>query len=83
MRRPYNKMFVTLPHPKKIIAINTLEIGSGPPLVILHGFSGAMGFWVKNLPHLSRRFTVYAIDLMGWGRSSSLKFKVSFKHSNV
>eukprot|EP01127_Copromyxa_protea_P006881 TRINITY_DN16821_c0_g1_i1.p1 TRINITY_DN16821_c0_g1~~TRINITY_DN16821_c0_g1_i1.p1 ORF type:complete len:491 (+),score=104.99 TRINITY_DN16821_c0_g1_i1:38-1474(+) len=71
----YNKMFITLPQPKKVVTINTLEMGSGPPLVLLHGFSGALGFWIKNLPQLSRRFTVYAIDLLGWGRSTGSKFK--------
>lgn len=69
-------MFVTLPNLKKVVTMNTLEIGTGPPLLLLHGFSGALGFWVKNLPQLSRRFTIYVIDLLGWGRSTGPKFKV-------
>jgi pimeloyl-ACP methyl ester carboxylesterase len=80
----YNKMFVCLPNSKKLMAINTLEMGSGPPLVLLHGFAGALGFWIKNLPQLSRKFTVYAIDLLGWGRSLGPKLKVSsFKNSEL
>lgn len=80
---PYNKMFVSLPNPKKVVSVNTLEIGSGPPLLLLHGFSGALGFWIKNLKQLSRRFTVYVVDMLGWGRSTGPKFKVRYRHLHL
>lgn len=54
--------------------INTLIIGSGPPLVLFHGFAGGIGFWNSNLKELAKNNTVYCIDLPGFGRSSRVPF---------
>lgn len=45
--------------------------GSGAPVVLLHGFgAGSSGFqWRRNVAALARKFTVYNLDLLGWGRS--------------
>jgi 2-hydroxy-6-oxonona-2,4-dienedioate hydrolase len=43
--------------------------GSGPPLVFFHGGSGSWTHWIRNVPALSREFTVYAVDLPGMGDS--------------
>jgi len=56
------------------VEINTLTTGSGPPLVRLPGLAAALGLWVPNIPTLVRHFTVYAIDLPGFGRSSRAPF---------
>jgi len=43
--------------------------GSGPPLVLIHGFMGYSFSWRFNMAPLSRYFSVYAIDLPGCGFS--------------
>lgn len=43
--------------------------GAGPPLVFFHGGSGSWTHWIRNIPVLSRDFTVYAVDLPGMGDS--------------
>jgi pimeloyl-ACP methyl ester carboxylesterase len=45
--------------------------GSGPPLVLLHGGYGSWMHWIRNIPVLSRRFTVIAPDLPGLGESAT------------
>jgi 2-hydroxy-6-oxonona-2,4-dienedioate hydrolase len=45
--------------------------GSGPPLVLLHGGYGSWTHWIRNVPALSRRFTVIACDLPGLGDSAT------------
>ncbi len=44
--------------------------GSGPPLLLLHGYPQTHGMWRKIAPRLARRFTVVAADLRGYGDSS-------------
>jgi pimeloyl-ACP methyl ester carboxylesterase len=57
------------------ISINTIKLGSGPPLVMLHGMAAGLGFWAHNLPVLAQKHTVYCIDMVGFGRSSRPSFK--------
>lgn len=45
--------------------------GSGPPLVLVHGLAGSTRWWRRNIRPLSEHFTVYLIDLPGFGRSGS------------
>jgi len=43
--------------------------GQGPPIVLLHGGVGSWNHWVRNIGPLSRRFTVFAPDMPGFGDS--------------
>jgi 2-succinyl-6-hydroxy-2,4-cyclohexadiene-1-carboxylate synthase len=43
--------------------------GAGPPLVLLHGFTGSVASWAELREVLRARFRVVAIDLPGHGRS--------------
>jgi len=45
-----------------------------PPLVLVHGWGGALGHWRQNLDGLSEHYTVYALDVLGWGLSSRPHF---------
>jgi haloacetate dehalogenase len=43
--------------------------GSGPPLLLLHGFPQTHLMWREVAPVLARHFTVVCADLRGYGRS--------------
>ncbi len=45
------------------------SMGSGPPLLMLHGYPQTSAMWRKVAPHLAQHFTVYCPDLRGYGRS--------------
>ncbi|HIK33218.1 MAG TPA: alpha/beta fold hydrolase [Oscillatoriales cyanobacterium M59_W2019_021] len=45
---------------------NTLH----PPLLLVHGFGASTDHWRKNLEELGNEFQVFAIDLLGFGRSA-------------
>jgi len=44
--------------------------GSGPPLLLLHGFPQTKMIWHRVAPALAEHFTVIASDLRGYGASS-------------
>lgn len=45
-------------------------VGSGQPLVLIHGFGASIGHWRKNIPVLAAAgYQVFAIDLLGLGAS--------------
>ena len=52
------------------IEINLRTRGSGPPLLLLHGYPQTHAIWHKIAPTLAERFTVVAADLRGYGDSS-------------
>ena len=45
--------------------------GSGPPLLMLHGFPQTHVMWHRLAPDLAKRFTVIAMDMRGYGWSSA------------
>ena len=45
--------------------------GSGPPLVLLHGFPQTNVMWHRIAPDLAEKFTVVVMDLRGYGWSSA------------
>jgi 2-hydroxy-6-oxonona-2,4-dienedioate hydrolase len=46
--------------------------GAGPPLVLFHGGGGSWTHWIRNIPELGRHFSVYALDLPGFGDSTDV-----------
>lgn len=41
-----------------------------PPLLLVHGFGASTDHWRKNIEGLKAEFEVWAIDLLGFGRSA-------------
>jgi pimeloyl-ACP methyl ester carboxylesterase len=41
-----------------------------PPILLVHGFGASTDHWVKNIAGLQDEFEVWAIDLLGFGRST-------------
>ncbi|HZS75097.1 MAG TPA: alpha/beta fold hydrolase [Ktedonobacteraceae bacterium] len=41
--------------------------GSGDPVVLVHGLSGSTFWWTRNVPALVECYTVYLVDLPGFG----------------
>jgi haloacetate dehalogenase len=50
--------------------INLVTGGSGPPLLLLHGYPETHVMWRKVAPRLARDFTLVIPDLRGYGDSS-------------
>ncbi len=44
--------------------------GSGPPLLLIHGYPQTLAIWHKVAPRLAERFTLVVPDLRGYGASS-------------
>ena len=45
-------------------------VNGHPPIVLVHGVFGALGNYVPLINELSRHYSVFALDLLGWGLSS-------------
>jgi haloacetate dehalogenase len=59
---------------RSTVAVSGTEIavaveGSGPPLLLLHGFPQTMAMWHRVAPLLTDYFTVVCADLRGYGDS--------------
>jgi pimeloyl-ACP methyl ester carboxylesterase len=65
MIREHN-LFIKL----KNLQIHYKVSGSGEPIVLLHGWGRGLDCFVKLQDYLSSRFTVYALDLPGFGLST-------------
>jgi pimeloyl-ACP methyl ester carboxylesterase len=48
-----------------------------PPLLLIHGFGASTDHWRKNVAGLSQEFEVWAIDLLGFGRSAKPDWQYS------
>jgi haloacetate dehalogenase len=51
-------------------AIHCARKGSGPPLLLLHGYPQTHAIWHKIADRLSQKYTVVLTDLRGYGDSS-------------
>lgn len=44
--------------------------GDGPALVLLHGGRGSWNHWIRNIPELAKSYSLYVLDLPGFGVSA-------------
>ncbi|MEX2430421.1 MAG: alpha/beta fold hydrolase [Dehalococcoidia bacterium] len=58
-----------LPHSVEVTgrAVEYYVLGTGPPLVLLHGLGGSADVWYRVAPVLAEHFTVFAPQLWGTG----------------
>ncbi|XP_020205094.1 pheophytinase, chloroplastic [Cajanus cajan] len=54
--------FVSSDSPQKLL-------DNQPPLLLVHGFGASIPHWRRNIKTLAQNYTVYAIDLLGFGAS--------------
>jgi pimeloyl-ACP methyl ester carboxylesterase len=57
--------------------MNVIELGSGPPLVFVHGLIGRWTSWVEQLSTFASSHRVIAMDLPGFGNSPMPKERIS------
>ena len=69
-RSVYESEFVPLGNGDKIWTLKFNPRARRVPLVLIHGFGGGVGLWAMNVDTLSQNRTVYAFDMLGFGRSS-------------
>ncbi len=58
-------------------ALNVIEMGSGPPLLFVHGLGGSWTNWLENIPYFARTHRVVAVDLPGFGASPRPRSDIS------
>jgi pimeloyl-ACP methyl ester carboxylesterase len=57
--------------------VNVVELGSGSPVVFVHGLSGSWQNWLEQVPVFARDHRVIAFDLPGFGASEMPAEKIS------
>ena len=83
--RQWNSQMVELGGKNRALnefSVERLDEAHEQNLVMLHGYGAGLGFFYKNFEGLSRvpGWTVYALDLLGMGRSSRPPFRVHSKN---
>src|SRR5690625_3947746 len=49
-----------------------LRAGAGEPVIMLHGTSGHLEAFVRNIPELSKHFDCHAVDMLGHGLTEGI-----------
>jgi pimeloyl-ACP methyl ester carboxylesterase len=58
-------------------SVNVIELGSGSPVVFIHGLAGSWQNWLEQLPVFAREHRVIAFDLPGFGESEMPAEKIT------
>ncbi len=54
--------------------LHITQTGTGPPLLLLHGWGFDQQVWSLLLPKLSKNYTVYRVDLPGFGETPCMSW---------
>ncbi|MEO1290534.1 MAG: alpha/beta fold hydrolase [Chloroflexota bacterium] len=46
------------------------KLGRGRPVILVHGWIGSWRYWIPLMQRLHTSFSVYTLDLIGFGDSS-------------
>jgi pimeloyl-ACP methyl ester carboxylesterase len=57
-----------------------LDMGHGPPLLLVHGLGASWRIWAENVADLATDHRVIAVDLPGFGRSQALSAPTDIAH---
>ena len=58
-----------LNYPIHSISVNSNDSSTKIAILLIHGFGASTDHWRFNIPSLSQKFEVHAIDLLGFGKS--------------
>ncbi len=62
------------------VELSTVIAGTGPPLLLLHGFPDSAEVWRYQIPALAEAgYTVIAPDLRGFGRSDAPAHRAAYR----
>lgn len=57
--------------------VNYAEVGSGEPVLFVHGLAGCWRNWLENVPYFGRGYRAIALDLPGFGDSPMPSWDIS------
>lgn len=82
--RQWHSMLVQLAGKNRFLnefSVERMGEDTNNSLVLLHGYGAGLGFFYKNFEALSRvpHWKLYALDLLGMGRSSRPSFRINAK----
>jgi len=76
---PFTSRFINI----KDFRLHYVFKGSGPPLILLHGGGTWLYCFHKNIPALSKHFSVYAMDMPGHGFTHPLSGNRTYDFNTV
>lgn len=59
------------------VDIRYWTMGSGPPVILIHGIGASVEYWQYNIRPLSQHYRIYIMDLVGFGHSEKPKIEYS------